>query len=443
MDEPERPIAIPWDVRLRYVCTHWLQSALFLASVIALAWLWTHRAPRTVVVGQVAAIQVNVPASESGFLMPLDHPLASFDRVQKGITLVARFDVSDLLLEMQTLTAERDRIKAMIDSESERLRLQQQQLDLDRDQQQRDRVQHSLMRQRNRTSAEERIDDLQREISEIRDRHRKLTLKQTETASGKTLLELQSKHLMVQRTRIAELVQRAMAPTLQLAELDQQIQLKQHELAESESIGTTIAEQIAQLDREVAFTTQRMAKAIEIRDELAIIEVSPPKETAASVVDVVTLLAPLEHALRVQDAKIRELARQIAANEVRAPVSGMVSQVHCLAGTFVPRGEPIVTIAAEGAGHIVAYVDSSFGNGLRKNDTVQIRLRTSGSVVAEAKVMELGSQYELMPERLRRNPGIAQYGLPVKVSLPNELPLIPGEMVDLVFVDHSGLAFSL
>jgi hypothetical protein len=443
VNDPERPIAIPWKVRLQYVCTHWLQPVLFLISVVALGWLWTYRAPQTVVVGQVEAIEVSVPASAGATLMPLQRQLAPFDRVQQGVTLVARLDVSDLLMEMQTLTAERDRIKSTIDSETERLRLQQQQWDFEQGQQQRDLMQQSLSHQRNLTSADERIDDLRRELNEIRDRRRKLALKQSETAAASKVLAMESSHLSGQRRRLSELIERSMASTTQLAELDQQIELKQCELAESEAIGKTIAEQVAELDREITVETHRLAESTNSRDELTATEAEHPKEAAPILADAETLLAPLEHALRVQDAKIRQLAQQISANEILAPVSGMVSKIHFPPGTYVPRGEPIITIAAESARCIVAYVDPAFGKGLRKNGTVQIRVRASGSIIAEAKVMELGSQNELMPKSLRRNPNFAQYGLPVKVSIPHELPLIPGELVDLVFTDHSALASSL
>ena len=444
MNEPERPIAIPWKVRLRHLCRHWLQTVLFLVSVGALAWLWTYRAPQTVIVGQVEAIEVSVPASVGALLMSLEQPLARFDRVQQGVTVIARLDVSDLLMEMQTLTAERDRIKATIDSEKERLRLQQQQWDFERDQQQRDLVQQALSRQRNLTSAGERVDDLRRELNEIRERRRRLVLKQSETAAASKLLAMESEHQSVQRKRIAELVDRSMAPSLQLVELDQQIELKQMELAESKAIEGRIARQIAEVDREISVETQRLAASTQSHDVLAATAVEPVTKAAPILADADTLMAPLDHALRVQDAKIRELAQRIAANEILAPVSGMVSEVHFRPGTFVPRGEPIVTIAAEEAVCVVAYVDPSFGKQLRRDDAVQICVQASGSmVVAQAKVMELGSQNELMPKALRRDPNFAQYGFPVKISIPRELPLLPGELVDLVFTHHSGLASSL
>lgn len=443
MNDPERPIAIPWKVRMRYVCTYWLQPVLFLISVVALAWLWTYRAPQTVVVGQVEAIEVSVPASEGATLMPLEWQVAPFDRVQQGVTIIARLDVSDLLMEMQTLTTERDRIKSTIDAETERLRLQQRQWDFERDQQQRELLQQSLSHQRNVTSASERVDDLRRELNDIRDRRRKLALKQSETAAASKVLAIESEHLSGQRSRFAELVERSMAPTLQLAELDQQIELKQCELAESKAIGVTITRQVVELERELTVESQRLAESTQMRDALAATELQQPVKAAPILADAETLLAPLQNELRVQDAKIRRLAQQIAANEILAPVSGMVSKVHFPPGTYVPRGEPIITIAAEQARCIVAYVEPSFGKGLRKNGTVQVCMRASGSVVAEAKVMELGSQNELMPKSLRRDPAFAQYGLPVKVSIPNELPLIPGELVDLVFADHSASASSL
>ncbi len=427
MTQPERPIAIPWKVRLQYLSTYWLQGILFAVSLLALTWLWTRRSPGLVVKGQVEAVQVSVPATGDGVLMPLAQPLVPFDRVQRNVSLVARLDVSDALMEMQVLTAERERLQAMIAAESERLRIEQQQWQLDKDQQ-------LLTRQRNLASAAQQLDDLRREINDLRQRRRAIVLKQAELESAQKTVALEWKNLKNQHRRLSDLVQRRLAPAYRLAELDEQMELKRTVTTENEALLNKLGLQLAEVDVESTGARRRLTQATEnleaLRQQHTVPPATPPDE---AMVDVETSLQPLVKALEVQDAKVRKLAQRIASNEILAPVSGMISKVHHPPGTYVRSGDPIVTISSAQAGWIVTYVDQQFGRTLRKDDKVRVRVIGDITVVAEAKVTELGTQYQPMPQPMRRAADVPQWGLPVKVSIPSALPLLPGEMVELVF----------
>lgn len=173
MPDSNGPIAIPWKVRLKYLGVHWLQAPLFVACLLALLWLWSGRMSQITLVGQVEAVQVNVTSPDAGVLMSLEDPLSPFDRVDKDVTLIARIDVSDALSEMQTLTAERLRLQALITSESERLRLEQRKLDQDDLQQRRDGIQHELDRQRNQIGHRDQVDELRRELNDLQQQQRK------------------------------------------------------------------------------------------------------------------------------------------------------------------------------------------------------------------------------------------------------------------------------
>ena len=431
-------IPVPWHVRARFFARQGLQGLLFIASVVAVALLWTQQAPTRVSVGQVGSMQVTVPASADGVLLSLAEPLAQFDRVQRDMTLVARFNISDLLLQMQTLTAERKRLQAMIVSETERLRLEQQQWKLEDDQRSRDLVRHRLTVQQNISDAIDQVERLRSEVNDIQQRRRQIVLRLTESVSIEKTQRVELENLQSKRQRTSILVNSQMVPSYRLTDLEDQIAVKNSIISENDALRTTLEKQIAQINREgqaavrrLQQSSERLSSAKSDRDPLA------DTRTFAETIDIEKSVAHLQSAVMVQDAKIRQLAQQIASNEIIAPVTGMISQVHHPPGTFVTAGDPVVTIATDKSDWIIAYAEQPLGRQIRIGDSVLVRSRGNRTIVADAKVEELGTQYELMPEYLWRIAGVPQIALPVKVALPVELTLKPGELVDVVFTAAS------
>ncbi len=439
MPDSNGPIAIPWKVRLKYLGVHWLQAPLFVACLLALLWLWSGRMSQITLVGQVEAVQVNVTSPDAGVLMSLEDPLSPFDRVDKDVTLIARIDVSDALSEMQTLTAERLRLQALITSESERLRLEQRKLDQDDLQQRRDGIQHELDRQRNQIGHRDQVDELRRELNDLQQRRRELELRLAESSAQRLAGQLEVSGLQRQRLQVEDLVRRNATPSLRLDELDSQIAVKQLVIRQGERFAETVQGQIADLEREVAQAQTRWEQASLAWKEFLAQSTDPVSTVEGdreTTLDTETLLEPLARALAVQDAKVRALAQRIASNEIRAPVSGMIAEVHQPPGTFVRSGEPIVTIAADQSRWIVAYLDQRNRSLLRPADKIEIRIRgvdSRSDRVGHGTVVGLGVQYELVPGHLRRNPEMTQWGLPVRIEVPDGMMVMPGEMVDLVF----------
>jgi multidrug resistance efflux pump len=436
-------IPVPWQVRARLFARQGLQGLLFIASIVAVAWMWTQQAPTLVSVGQVGSMQVRVPASADGVLLSLQEPLAQFDRVQKDTTLIARLDISDLLLQMQTLTAERKRLQAMIVSETERLRLEQQQWNLEDDQRNRDLIRHRLSVQQNTSDAIDQVERLRSEINDIQQRRRQIVLQLTESASSRRTQRVELENLQSKRQRVSMMVNSQMVPSYRLAELEDQIAVKNSMISENDALRTTLEKQSAQINREGQQAVSRLQQS---SDRLSSVKSDSDPQSIAQrltdqrsteTIDIEKSVAHLESAVLVQDAKIRQLAQQIASNEIISPVSGMISQIHHPPGTFVTAGDPVVTIATDHSDWIIAYAEQPFGRQIRVGDSVRVQSRGNRTIVAEARVEELGTQYELMPEHLWRIADVPQIALPVKVALPVELALKPGELVNVVFTTAS------
>jgi hypothetical protein len=64
---------------------------------------------------------------------------------------------------------------------------------------------------------------------------------------------------------------------------------------------------------------------------------------------------------------------------------------------------------------------------------VDIRLRLAGARTFTTKVERVGPQIELVPEHQRRDPRLLEWGLPVRIAVPPDLTIRPGELVDVYY----------
>src|SRR5258706_5052403 len=67
-------------------------------------------------------------------------------------------------------------------------------------------------------------------------------------------------------------------------------------------------------------------------------------------------LNPIEAAIKVQDAKLKEIEAAGSPRTLYAPMDGVVSFVHRRSGESVVAGESIITLSAVESEQIVAYV---------------------------------------------------------------------------------------
>jgi multidrug resistance efflux pump len=125
---------------------------------------------------------------------------------------------------------------------------------------------------------------------------------------------------------------------------------------------------------------------------------------------------------------------QLASKTVtlRAPISGLVSAINYRPGARVRRGETIATITASRPERIVGYLRSTGSQPPRPGDAVEVRSRANRRLVGLGQVLRVGHHYETVSTNIAAaSVGLALRGLPVLVSLPENLTLLPGEIVDL------------
>jgi multidrug resistance efflux pump len=144
---------------------------------------------------------------------------------------------------------------------------------------------------------------------------------------------------------------------------------------------------------------------------------------------------PLTAAIAVQEAKLRQTEAQLNPVVVRAPMDGIVTTIFHRPGEAVTPGLPIVAIAALIPTRIIGYLRAPIAQEPKIGAPVLVRTRGQNREAGKAQILEVGTQFESIPSVLLGPVNFANIiqGLPVNVSLPHNLKVRPGEIVDITF----------
>ncbi len=137
----------------------------------------------------------------------------------------------------------------------------------------------------------------------------------------------------------------------------------------------------------------------------------------------------INQAIAAQEELLKLASKTVT---LRAPISGLVSAIHHQPGERVRRGEAIAIITATKPERIVGYLRAAGSQPPRPGDAVEVRSRANRGLVGLGQVLRVGHHYETVSTNLAAaSAGLVSRGLPVLVSLPENLTLLPGEIVDL------------
>jgi multidrug resistance efflux pump len=143
---------------------------------------------------------------------------------------------------------------------------------------------------------------------------------------------------------------------------------------------------------------------------------------------------PLAAAIAVQESKLRLTEAELSPRVVKAPIDGIVTTIYHRAGEAVNAGQPIVAIATLSPVRIVGYLRVPLAARPTVGMEVQVRTRGLRRELGKATVTEVGTQLENVPATLLGPINFANIvqGLPVDISLPANLKILPGELVDIM-----------
>jgi len=151
-----------------------------------------------------------------------------------------------------------------------------------------------------------------------------------------------------------------------------------------------------------------------------------PRKVAKDSPAVRASLDLLEAKLRLEEARFKPIL-------LTSPIDGRVSKVSKLPGTTVREGETIVTVASPKVDYILGYIGQPLRVEPVAGQTVEVRSRGLNRSTGQAHVLEVGPRIELFnaPLRVRGMGNAQERGLPILVSIPTDMQLRPGELVDL------------
>lgn len=157
-------------------------------------------------------------------------------------------------------------------------------------------------------------------------------------------------------------------------------------------------------------------------------------------VDLATVTdSPLRAAIAVQEAKLRLTEAELSPITLKAPVDGMVSSIFHRSGEAITAGEPIAAIEAVSSVRIIGYLRSPILAEPKVGMRVQVRTRGPHRETGAAKVLEVGTQLETIAPALLPPIKFAnvELGLPLGISLPANLKIRPGELVDITLLPNA------
>jgi len=119
------------------------------------------------------------------------------------------------------------------------------------------------------------------------------------------------------------------------------------------------------------------------------------------------------------------------STELKATMSGQIVVIHHRPGHAVTAGESILTIASDRGRSITTYVRAEQRLTPEAGMPVEVRLRSDPGQVFAASVQRIGPQYEPVPAAQLRDRKSEEWGLPVVISIPPDVSLKPGELVNV------------
>jgi multidrug resistance efflux pump len=176
------------------------------------------------------------------------------------------------------------------------------------------------------------------------------------------------------------------------------------------------------LRKEVEDKTQIVAELEKTLGQLRVSDVPGRNPAVAKAIDA---------AIAAQEKLLEET---LGAVTLRAPLNGMVKKVVRHAGENVIAGDPILELGSDAPERIIGFLRQPISYHPKDGDVIEVRTRGTPSQKGTARVIRVGSQLQLFTQPLRvRGLGAAmERGLPVLLTVPTNLTVLPGESVDLI-----------
>ncbi len=148
------------------------------------------------------------------------------------------------------------------------------------------------------------------------------------------------------------------------------------------------------------------------------------------------VLQPLREAIHAQERRMEEIEIQRRALTLHSPITGRVSRILARGGQSVMPGEPLLFVVGEVASEIIAYAPEAAAGQIIERTNVAAARPENPTLVAESIITRVSPSIEQIPQRMWRDPGTPEYGLPFVIAGVPVLNLKPGEMVEIKILNR-------
>jgi multidrug resistance efflux pump len=381
----DKRIPIPWSIRWKQFRYSTLPMLGFLTFLALALFLWTSANDMPHAIGEIEAVRVNVSSNLAGMLRTVPGMEGKlYEKVEKD-QVIALIDDKSLRGQLATLQQELARLGKELEAEKDKLVVS--------------------------------------EADRVRSRF---------AESVPLYVELEQSRLEVLEHRLQMEVDRLEAQRTNtyyecIEPLFEKKMISEQELNNARSYRDEAAKRMEEDSKIVQEAEARQKNAEERLKKLS--DILPA--------DMAKRLSPFDAALDVQQSLIAEKTAEIERLTIRSPIAGMICAIHHLPNENVPAGEPIMTIAAEQGRYLVSFVRQEQHIDPKKGMTVDVRKRAAVSTSVQTNIECVGPQIEQIPQHLCRDPKIPEWGLPVRIAIPDKLPGHPGELFEITFKKES------
>jgi multidrug resistance efflux pump len=205
-----------------------------------------------------------------------------------------------------------------------------------------------------------------------------------------------------------------------------QSELQRMEVLREKRIQSQAEYELAQLQRDalVEEVKERGDLVDQLKQSLSAMDPSVEGGADSMVLD------SIEEAIQAAQQSFQQSSETI----LRAPIDGVVTRVYRHNGESIRAGEPLISISGQECEGIVGYIRQPVSFTPQVGDTVVVRSRRGYErKAADARIVKVGGRLEYFAQtlRVRGFDSSQERGLPVLMTVPKELGLYPGEIVDL------------
>ncbi|MEM9828310.1 MAG: HlyD family efflux transporter periplasmic adaptor subunit [Planctomycetota bacterium] len=416
----------------------------FMISLVALGWMWSRRGTQLMMAGEVQSRTVTIAASDAGYLVELASPLRDMMSVTANETVIAIIDSSDAAMQSRELSARREQLLAEIELKKREFRDRQIALEIEQARQRERRREYQLTVQRDQRDREDQRSGLRSVIDRLSGQRRDLVI---EAARAKTELASiggEVKLLRQNRDRLAQQKAMRLISSHRLDTAESELSNQQTIHSRTATLLEQVEAQIAEVDASLQVARQRLREVLDVQTaESAPSKDSDLESSIQTPTDTVThftesiVITPLERELAVHDAQLQRLAARIDRMRLVSPVDGSVATIQRVPGTYVQAGDAIADLASRDDLWIRAYASPAQAEQLRPGQIVQLRTRSPGEAwEINATIETIGDQMTDPPARATGDLFAPPRGVPVRIGLPQNSQLRPGQLLDVVIHDR-------